>query len=562
MTANGGRTVDPEAEGGDGSEGFDPEEVLMVDDTEEGLPEQEPERTRSERLQAPAKSLTIQLAPEKAPKPRVGKKLNEYDAAKRDAIGTQRRRLSMLSEKDSWYLKRVGPARDEDGDPVQTGLHPDVMTGPVTVQAISNVAGGGNYVVTLDDPSDPAAKWSDIIPIMGKPKRLGAQAGGAVMPGMVPAFAEEEWIDWFDQDAKRWIKVRKTDVERDMANRVPPAVQASIDAANRTAQAALDAVKELGNLLKQQAEPKQDRVAEFLLKQQETERERIKAEKEMKDKELAFLRDKMDAELKRAEADRKAIVEAAKEDRKAQEKKSEDDRKALEAKLEKESERAEKAADKANDLLLKIAENKNNPTESMAAMFGMFRDAKEALAEFGVQVGSAPPRGDGDDEDDDEKPVTLASILKQAGKALPDILDGLKRIAQQGQPAPAVPQLPAPAAAPAAPAAPPPAQDVTPAADGAEDPRASYAALIREIGFGIDGDVPPRQVWDSIRSKRPSVAAELRAYDSVDGLCSDLEGLAVMPGFEVLAEPLRSLAAAAKGPKRKWAEEFIKVVRA
>ena len=89
--------------------------------------------------------------------------------------------------------------------------------------------------------------------------------------------------------------------------------------------------------------------------------------------------------------------------------------------------------------------------------------------------------------------------------------------------------------------------------------------MLLDIASAVDRGVPPSVVWGDIYADRPRYAKELTAYTTVEQVAEALTGIAdqmaTLPGTEAQAKTINELATKILGPKRSWADDFIKVVQ-
>ena len=111
------------------------------------------------------------------------------------------RQLGSLTEDVTWYIKRVGPVRDSKKRLVPQGIYADkVMRGAVNTIKIKQLLGGGEYMVTLDDPSAMDAEWYGPIEIMGDPFVDVELEADPQIAAAIPEPSD-------DEDPNEWIKV-------------------------------------------------------------------------------------------------------------------------------------------------------------------------------------------------------------------------------------------------------------------------------------------------------------------------------------------------------------------
>lgn len=548
-------------------------------------------------------SINLQFVKESEPPPAPPKKKDSpWEEIRTLSREEQERRLSKLADTDRWVVKRVGPVVWR-GKRVPLGTYADnELRGPCTLEVIKSLLGGGEYMISLDDPTSSRATWIGPFPILGAPQfdvgvveesdggRVPADFRASTLMGGEPTEdPDDEWVVVWDAPRGQYIKLRKSDVERGHHGRaddrpsVDPALQMRLEAMERRAEETTKALQTLvQSIAAQAAQPREDPMLKFV----EMERQRLAAEKEAKAEELRYLREKLDADAKEAErrraheaelAERRAESDRkrAEEERKAVEARADADRKAAEAKLEAEKERlaqekelaekrleeltraSEKKLDKANEMVLELLTKDRNPLDNFTSVLSTVRELSEAMG-----GGAAAPPAEGESKNAFEK--TLDKFVAGASRVWPAIEPGVREWARRtlaegaaaGQPAPkqiaptksAQKPRPPAAAAPAAPAARPVADPV--------------GAIVAEVNSAIDRGLPPRIAWEQVQEAAPLLAAQLKAYDTPDKMASDLAAMADQAEFSQHADALRSLAKKVGGPAKAWAGEFLAAVRA
>jgi hypothetical protein len=357
------------------------------------------------------------------------------------------------------------------------------------------------------------------------------------------------------------IKRRRVDVERQAARARDDSILEELRQARKEQQAFLESiVTRLAS-----PEPQKSGVEDLL----RLERERLEADKAAKAEELRFLREKLESDRAEAERQRKHDLEVAERRFESEKERLATERAALEERLDQERQLAESKIEKAHTAMLEIVKNRANPLEHVSSLLSTFHEVQELL-------GGAAPAASAE-EVGPKRPKTVSELVvdklvSAADRLFPSVepilqhavrsyLDRTVREgATQSVPAPAAgltgqppePALPAPSAPAPAPAPAPAAQ---------LDWGKAIGTVVADLEDGMNRNLPPRAVWENLQAAMPPVAEMLRAYGSVDQLVSELETLAAAPAFAAQANSIRAVARKAAGPSRKWAEQFLDVVR-
>lgn len=469
------------------------------------------------------------------------------------------RHFTSLGSKTAWHVKRVGPAYDSMGNPVNCGVYPNVIPGLMSPKAIYDRLGGGEYMVAVASSSgnEDELRWMGPVVILGDPLRqidldsrrpqnqpagwphfggtgdFGPGGGGFDGPGG----PNEQMVEQYDAERGCKILVPASSLQR---QRMDPIVMRLLEENKRLQQQMADFMKQTADKASAPAQQQQDSPFRFLM---EAEKERLAADRARYDYELRIKQEEAKA------AKEQALRDAEEKSRQRQHElslaKEQLDRERESAKAERE--RAERKEETFQRFLLETVTKKgsDDPLKGVAGILAIAKDLSNVLTGGGGEPATVMERLM-------EKAGTalekLAPALEEPlRKLLNRMADGQARMLPNGQQQPR--PTPAPAAAPKAPA--PTAEDLNAMVQGITN-------LVELLGIVLDGKHAPEDAWEKVKDMIPDrIKQQVTTLKNADELVTGLQKMAAHPLLTEKKPELERLAALAGGTARELAERFV-----